>query len=110
MFFLRERALLYLLRVVYLFISILLFFCFYLFFSAYRIRLITANDDIGGGRIEVYHNGQWGTICDKSWSEQAAKVACRELGFKTALYPSKLAIFGEGSGPVMTKHDPAAYK
>ena len=110
MFFLRERALLYLLRVVYLFISILLCFCFYLFFSAYRIRLITANDDIGGGRIEVYHNGQWGTICDKSWSEQAAKVACRELGFKTALYPSKQAFFGEGSGPVMTKHDPAAYK
>ncbi|CAH3030802.1 unnamed protein product [Porites evermanni] len=76
----------------------------------YRIRLITANDDIGGGRIEVYHNGQWGTICDKSWSEQAAKVACRELGFKTALYPAKRAFFGEGSGPVMTKHDPAAYK
>ncbi|CAH3199108.1 unnamed protein product, partial [Porites evermanni] len=67
--------------------------------SAYRIRLITANDDIGGGRIEVYHNGQWGTICDKSWSEQAAKVACRELGFKTALYPAKRAFFGEGSGP-----------
>ncbi|KAM7451829.1 hypothetical protein ABFA07_000829 [Porites harrisoni] len=66
----------------------------------YRIRLITANDDIGGGRIEVYHNGQWGTICDKSWSEQASKVACRELGFKTALYPSKRAFFGEGSGPI----------
>ena len=85
-------------------------FLFLLIFPASRIRLITANDDIGGGRIEVYHNGQWGTICDKSWSEQAAKVACREFGFKTALYPSKRAIFGEGSGPVMTKHDPPAYK
>lgn len=85
-------------------------FLFLHIFPAYRIRLITANDDIGGGRIEVYHNGQWGTICEKSWSEQAAKVACRELGFKTALYPSKRAFFGEGSGPVMTKHDPAVYK
>ena len=95
----------------YLFIHLnFIVFLFLLIFSAYRIRLITANDDIGGGRIEVYHNGQWGTICHKSWSEQAAKVACRELGFKTALYPSKQAFFGEGSGPVMTKHDPAAYK
>ena len=85
-------------------------FLFLLIFPASRIRLITANDDIGGGRIEVYHNGQWGTICDKSWSEQAAKVACRELGFKTALYPAKRAFFGEGSGPVMTKHDPPAYR
>ena len=107
MFFLRERALLYLFRVISLYFIVLLFL---LIFSANRIRLITASDDIGGGRIEVYNNGQWGTICDKNWSQQAAMVACKELGFKTALYPAKRAFFGEGSGPVMTEHGPSAYK
>jgi len=72
-------------------------FCF---ISGNRIRLITSADDIGGGRVEVYHNGQWGTICDKNWSDKAAEVVCKELGFRTALYASKKAFFGEGTGQV----------
>lgn len=78
----------------------------YLFYSVddksqYGIRLITASDDIGGGRVEVYHNGEWGTICDKNWSEEAAELVCRELGYRTALFPAKKAYFGEGSGKVI---------
>ena len=41
------------------------------------------------GRIEICHNGQWGTICadavDKPWSEKNAQVACRALGYSGAL-------------------------
>ena len=33
------------------------------------------------GRLEVFYDGEWGTICDDGWSELSADVACRTLGF-----------------------------
>ena len=52
------------------------------------------------GRVEVYYNGEWGTVCDDGWSTFDANVVCRQLGFSSRGRPYDRAHFGEGSGPV----------
>ena len=50
------------------------------------LRLVdgTLTDDEGNlceGRLEIFYNGAWGTICDDYWTDEDADVACRQLGF-----------------------------
>jgi len=33
------------------------------------------------GRLEVYYNGEWGTVCDDFFNDVTARVACNTLGF-----------------------------
>ncbi|XP_069806687.1 HHIP-like protein 1 [Dendropsophus ebraccatus] len=48
------------------------------------------------GRVEIYINGEWGTVCDDLWNTKAASVVCRQLGFPHVVKASKQAEFGEG--------------
>jgi deleted-in-malignant-brain-tumors protein 1 len=36
---------------------------------------------VSSGRLSVYHAGKWGTICNQSFANSDAQVACRILGF-----------------------------
>ena len=33
------------------------------------------------GRVEIFHDGQWGSVCDDSFVRASASVVCRQLGF-----------------------------
>ncbi|XP_062415776.1 deleted in malignant brain tumors 1 protein-like [Pungitius pungitius] len=63
------------------------------------IRLLNGTSRCSG-RLEIYHEGEWGTICDDRWGMQEATVACQELDCGTALSVKYKAHFGRGKGQV----------
>ena len=53
------------------------------------------------GRVEVYYDGSWGTICDDLWDISDANVVCRMLGFPGAEQALGSAAFGPGQGNIL---------
>ena len=58
-----------------------------------------ATDD--EGRLELFSQGQWGSVCDDRWDINDAAVACRQMGYSGA--DAALFTFNvvDGSGPIM---------
>ena len=53
------------------------------------------------GRVEMYYNGCWGTICDDFWSLNDATVVCKQLGYPSALQALQRASHGQGNGAIV---------
>lgn len=52
------------------------------------------------GRVEVFYQGTWGTVCHHRWDIRDANVVCRQLGFPGAVNAYYSAKFGRGNGPI----------
>ncbi|NXC44285.1 DMBT1 protein, partial [Penelope pileata] len=74
--------------------------CFLLLFQELSMRLVNGDNECSG-RLEVFHNGSWGTICDDNWDINSAQVVCKELGCGDAVSAKNDAFFGEGTGDIL---------
>ncbi|XP_030843775.1 scavenger receptor cysteine-rich domain superfamily protein isoform X3 [Strongylocentrotus purpuratus] len=53
------------------------------------------------GRVEVYYQGQWGSVCDNLWTIREASVLCKQLGYTGADEVVIAGHFGQGEGDVL---------
>ena len=71
-----------------------------LIISAISLRLQGPSRAAGIGRVEILHDGNWGTICDDQWDIDDARVACVQLGYYDAFQALQGGDVPDGRGRI----------
>uniref|UniRef100_A0A8D0E8K2 Lysyl oxidase homolog n=1 Tax=Salvator merianae TaxID=96440 RepID=A0A8D0E8K2_SALMN len=64
------------------------------------VRLAGQKRKHNEGRLEVFYDSRWGTVCDDDFSIHNAHVVCRQLGYMEAVSWAPSAKYGKGEGPI----------
>ncbi|XP_070700259.1 scavenger receptor cysteine-rich domain-containing group B protein [Pempheris klunzingeri] len=64
------------------------------------IRLVNGQNACQG-RVEIFHHGKWGTVCDDDWGLDNARVVCQQIGCGSAVYAHTNSYFGYGTGRIL---------
>lgn len=68
-----------------------------------QLRL-ESGEDRCAGRVEVFHDGKWGAVCDDYFNMNSANVVCRQLNCGQAVSVLGLSYFGP-SGKIIQLDD-----
>ena len=73
--------------------------CLYCMLLVLPIRLADGSNPYSG-RVEIYRNGVWGTVCDDNWTIINAQVVCRQLGYGSSSASVDFNV-PAGKGPIL---------
>ncbi|XP_025103262.1 deleted in malignant brain tumors 1 protein-like isoform X2 [Pomacea canaliculata] len=69
---------------------------------AQELKARVVGGTLMAGRLEIFYDGTWNTVCGDSFGEEEASVACRMLGLNST---TAVAVgsykYGAGSGPIL---------
>ena len=67
-------------------------------------RLASNKGTTNAGRVEIWLQGHWNTICDKGTTRATAEVLCKKLNFSDYKPVTEDAYYGEGYGYIALQH------